>query len=86
MKENQEVIAKLADVIEAHPNAYIEIDNDVWYIYDETGEIENQIASSGEYKAMSNWYSYGNQYGHLVADALVEILNRNGFNLRVSAV
>lgn len=93
MKENQEVIKKLADVIETHPNAYIEIDNDVWYIYDgepecddETGEMKNQIASSSEYKARSNWYSCGNQYGHLVADALVELLNRKGFNLKASAV
>ena len=90
---DNEVIVKLADVIESHPNAQIEIDNDVWWIYDgepdfddETGYAKNEIASSKTFKACSNWYSYGNQYGHLVADALVELLNRKGYNIKASSV
>lgn len=93
MTDNPEIIKKLADVIEAHPNAQIEIDNDVWWIYDgepdfddETGYAKNKIASSENFSARSNWYSYGNQCGHLVADALVELLNRKGFHIKASAV
>lgn len=93
MKENQEVIKKLADVLEGHPKACIEIDNDAWWIYDgeplfdeESGEPTNQIASSRDFPAESNWFSDGNYYGHLVADALVELLNRKGFNFKASAV
>jgi hypothetical protein len=82
MTDNSETIKKLADLIELHPNAQIEIDNDIWCIYDG----ENEIASSKKMNARSNWYSCGNQYGHLVADALVELLNRKGFNLKASAV
>jgi hypothetical protein len=92
MTDNHETIKKLADIIEAHPDAQIEVDNDAWWIYDgfpdfdETGYAENEIASSQQFKARSNWYGFGNQYGHLVVDALVELLNRKGFNIKASAV
>lgn len=84
MKTTNEVIKKLADLIAANPKCQFIIDNDYWSILDESGE--NEIASSDEFRTDTEWYSTGNCYGAALAEAMVEILNRKGFEIYASAV
>ena len=89
----------LADFIEANPNCKFDIDSDCWYImepikgektelqkeFDEEYE-ENQIADSSDYKWDTRWYSGSHLYGAGLAEAMVILLNRRGFNIVAYAV
>lgn len=87
---------ELADFIEAHPHCKFEIDNDCWYIMepkkennnqpDEDDFEENQIADNEDYSWNTDWYSGSNLYGAGLAEAMVILLNRRGFNIKASAV
>lgn len=87
---------QLADLIENNPNCKIDIDNDVWYICEKTNGKEldsddedteyKELANSEYYSFTSEWYSHSSNYGAGVADALVILLNRRGFNIEASAV
>lgn len=84
--ENQ--TKKLADLIEANPTCQFHIDNDSWEItIQKQGDEElTIIARSDDYSDRTNWYSYGNTYGSALSDAMVELLNRRGFQIEASAV
>ncbi len=95
MTDKKQAIQEIATIIQNNPNCEIRIDNDHWYILDTTAldkdgeEIEGRepvLADSDNYDFLSNWYSNSNYYGAGVADALVELLNRNGFNIKAEAV
>lgn len=90
MSNKKSMAEKLADLIEANPTCKFEIDNDVWCITDkdmETSEDDvKEIAESGEYYWITDWYSHSNQYGAGLAEAMVILLNRRGFNIKASAV
>jgi hypothetical protein len=78
-------IQRLADFIEAHPDCQFEIDNDAWYINDKDGkEIAN--SEKADFDFTTDWYSHSNNYGFGLAEALIELLNRRGFNITASAV
>ena len=79
---------QLADFIEQNPNCMIDIDNDAWFIYEPAyDDIESKdITDSTKFSFNSNWYGHSSNYGFGVADALVVLLNRRGFNLKVQAV
>lgn len=87
MKYNKKA-EKLADFIEANPHCKFEIDNDNWCILKPTeGEYEeNQIADDSAYAWETNWYSHSGNYGFGLAEAMVILLNRRGFNIEASAV
>lgn len=98
MKYNKEA-EKLADFIEANPNCKFDIDNDCWFImkpiegkktelqetFNEEYE-ENQIADDSDYRWDTYWYGNSSNYGFGLAEALVILLNRRGFNIEASAV
>lgn len=84
MNTRTEQIKKLADIIEQNPKCLFNIDNDGWYITDITGEQE--IADSYQYQWNTEWYSYSNIYGSGLAEVLIELLNRRGFDIAASAV
>jgi hypothetical protein len=85
---------KLADFIEKNPNVLLNIDNDAWYILkakvadpkDEMDYEENQIADDSDYQWMTDWYGASNNYGAGLAEALVILLNRRGFNIKAESV
>lgn len=95
MTKQSQAIQEIATIIQNNPNCEIRIDNDYWDIIDITAfdkdgdEIEGRepiLADSNRYNFNSNWYGNSNNYGAGVADALVELLNRNGFNIKAEAV
>jgi hypothetical protein len=89
MKTNNKTIKKLADLIEKHPNCKFNIDNDQWYITVPNPKDENEdkvIGDNDEFDTDTNWYGGGNCYGIALAEALVELLNRRGFEIEASAV
>ena len=75
---------ELADLIEANPNVDFLIDNDVWYVNRKPDGKE--IASSTNRYWSTDWYSGSNQYGAGLAEAMVVLLNRKGFDIDASAV
>lgn len=87
---------ELADFIEANPHCRFEIDNDCWYITkpkksdnnqpDDDEFEENQIADNTDYEWSTDWYSHSSNYGAGLAEAMVILLNRRGFNIKASAV
>lgn len=84
---------QLADLIEKNPNCFFNIDNDVWYMMDreaqETDSESNsqkEIAESGEFNWNTDWYSNSSNYGAGIAEALIVLLNRRGFNIKAEAV
>lgn len=81
--EKKELIKKLADLIEKNPNCTFEIDNDVWYMMDANG---NQVATSDDFSYSTDWYGHSSNYGFGITEALIEILNRKGFQIKASAV
>jgi hypothetical protein len=83
MKYNKKA-EELADLIEANSNVEFAIDNDCWYINRKSDGKE--IASSDQHYWSTDWYSGSNQYGAGLAEALVILLNRKGFNIEASAV
>jgi hypothetical protein len=95
MANKKSMAEKLADLIETNPTCRFHIDNDNWQItlppeviHNDEEEDENisEIAESGEYYWDTNWYSHSNQYGVGLAEAMVILLNRRGFNIKASAV
>lgn len=89
MKTNNETIKKLADLIEKNPNCKFNIDNDQWYITVPNHKDENEdkvIADNDEFDTETNWYLNGNFYGIALAEAMVELLNRRGFEIEAEAV
>lgn len=85
---------QLADFIEKHPSCLFNIDNDAWYILkanvDKPDDIkdyeENQIADDSDYQWETDWYAHSSNYGAGLAEALVILLNRRGFNIKAEAV
>lgn len=77
---------ELADFIEANPNCNFEIDNDCWYITNDKEGDEGQLANDSDFPMSTKWYSSGNLYGAGLAEAMVILLNRRGFNIKASAV
>jgi uncharacterized membrane protein YkgB len=75
---------KLADLIEANPNCTFFIDNDSWDMY--KNEMQKSLADSYKYSWATDWYSNSNNYGAGIAEALVILLNRRGFNIKAEAV
>jgi hypothetical protein len=89
MKTNNKTIKKLADLIEKNANCKFNIDNDQWYITVPNPKDENEdavIAESDEFQTDTKWYSGGNLYGSALAEAMVELLNRRGFEIEAEAV
>lgn len=82
---------KLADMIEANPNCQFDIDNDVWYMVKGDAENtpdadDNDLATSNDFAYSTDWYDHSSNYGAGIAEALIVLLNRRGFNIRASAV
>lgn len=91
MKTKNKTIKKLADLIEKNPNCKFNIDNDQWDITvpNPNPKDENEdepIADSDEYQTDTEWYSGGNLYGSALAEAMVELLNRRGFEIEAESV
>jgi hypothetical protein len=76
---------QLADLIEANPNCFFHIDNDDWYMTKEGDEWE-ELTESRKLEWRTNWYSHSSNYGAGIAEALVILLNRRGFNIKAEAV
>jgi hypothetical protein len=80
---------ELADLIEANPNCRFDIDNDVWYITQPAGDDNDEgkeLAESGQYSWITEWYSHSSNYGAGLAEAMVILLNRRGFKIEALAV
>lgn len=84
---------KLADIIEKNPNCFFSIDNDCWWMMDREPTIEDdenneskELAESGEFAWNTEWYGHSSNYGFGIAEALIILLNRRGFNIKASAV
>jgi hypothetical protein len=89
METNNKTIKKLADLIEKNANCKFNIDNDQWYITVPNPKDENEdtvIAESDEFQTDTKWYSGGHLYGSALAEAMVELLNRRGFEIEAEAV
>ena len=95
----ENAIKKLADIIEENKDEIeIHIDNDSWCIYGRNNNKEkigyykkiadsdNSLEDSYLFDVSSKWYGHGGNYGFLVADALVVLLNRRGFNIKAESV
>lgn len=76
-------IEKLADLIEANPECTFEIDNDAWYMSDKKGK---EITNSEHWEYSTDWYSHSNNYGAGIAEAMIRLLNRRGFNIKATSV
>ncbi len=89
MKYSKEAL-ELADFIEANPNVKFDIDNDVWYIMKSEENSNNddgdQLKTSRDFEWKTDWYSHSSNYGAGLAEAMVILLNRRGFNIKSSAV
>ncbi len=81
---------ELADFIEDNPNCKFDIDNDVWYIMKSEDQSRNDdsdlLTTSSEFEWKTQWYSHSSNYGSGLAEAMVVLLNRRGFNIEASAV
>ncbi len=96
--QREQALQELAAIIEANPNCNFEIDNDCWYItkpnpnYNKDAEATDEnsptieIAESGTYWWSTNWYSESNDYGVGLAEVLIFMLNKRGFNISASGV
>lgn len=82
----------LADLIEKNPDCVFDIDNDVWYMMDGPPREEDdvnerkEIAESGQFSWRTDWYGHSSNYGIGIAEALIVLLNRRGFNIKANAV
>lgn len=87
----KKLIKKLADIIEAHPNCQFSIDNDEWQIgltvIDSEGNEDHRIiADSRDFDYSTDWYTNSRNYGAGLSEAMIELLNRRGFNITAEAV
>lgn len=76
---------QLADLIEANPDCFFHIDNDCWDMVNSESPNE-EITHSDKISWITDWYSGSGQYGAGIAEALVILLNRRGFNIKAEAV
>lgn len=79
----QTAIRDLANLIEKNPNCKFEIDNDMWYMIDASG---NEVTNSEKIQWDTRWYGNSSNYGAGIAEALIELLNRTTFNISAEAV
>lgn len=92
MADKKSMAEKLADLIEKNRTCKFNIDNDCWHItlpqkdIDDEEEEPNILIDSADYDWGTEWYSGSNQYGAGLAEAMVILLNRRGFNIQASAV
>jgi len=67
-----------------------DIDNDCWYIVksddNQSGDDSDELTRSSEHDWNTDWYSHSGNYGAGLAEAMVVLLNRRGFNIKASAV
>ena len=77
--------AKLADLIEKNKSAHFHIDNDLWAMV-KNNESEVEITDSDELKWETDFYGSSSNYGAGIAEALIILLNRRGFNITAEAV
>lgn len=83
---------KLADLIEQNPSCKFDIDNDMWYMIvpskKENAEEDNsdEIADSNKFAWSTDWYGHSSNYGAGIAEALIILLNRRGFDIHANAV
>lgn len=76
-------IKELADLIEANPDCEFVIDNDCWWINKADYQTyDDQLAHSRDYED-GEWYDRSGNYGAGLAAAMVELLNRKGFKIKV---
>jgi hypothetical protein len=73
---------KLADLIEANPNCHFLIDNDSWDMH----RGQKKVTDSSKLAWSTEWYAHSSNYGAGIAEALVVLLNRRGFNIKAEAV
>lgn len=69
--KKDDVIEKLADLIEANPECVFTIDNDFWDIT--LPGKDEYLATSDDFKCLPEWYSSGNLYGSSLAAAMIGI-------------
>lgn len=82
-------VKNLADIIEANPNCQFSIDNDCWQVHLPAGSDDEDakiIADSDDFSYSSDWYGHSSNYGTALAEAMIELLNRRGFNIKAEAV
>lgn len=83
---------KLADLIEQHSSCQFDIDNDAWYMIvpsnKENAEDDDsdEITDSTKFSWSTNWYGHSSNYGFGIAEALIILLNRRGFDIHANAV
>lgn len=77
----------LANLIEQNPDCNFAIDNDYWDMV-KGGEkgSDDFLITSEEMPYKTYWYGHSSNYGFAVAEALIILLNRRGFNIKVEAV
>jgi hypothetical protein len=76
---------QLADIIEANPSCFFHIDNDSWQMTKGEGGFK-EITNSDRIQWMTEWYDRSGNYGAGIAEALVILLNRRGFEIRAESV
>jgi hypothetical protein len=86
-------LEELTKIIEDNPNCYIRIDNDSWDILSrelQEGDDENNepkiLADSSHFEYATEWYGHSTNYGVGIAEALLTILNKKGFNIKVHCI
>lgn len=77
---------KLADLIEANKDCQFDIDNDVWYMVDPKNGEAREITDSEKDPYNTDWYAHSSNYGAGIAEALIVLLNRRGFDIKAYAV
>lgn len=82
---------KLADIIEANPNCMMNIDNDDWFITELSSEDDDDderkvFAEASKFGYETLWYGHSSNYGFALAEAMIILLNRRGFNIQAAAV
>lgn len=82
---HKEAVTKIAGIIEANPGCQLNIDNDSWDIT--VGEKDEFLCKSDDFPDISsNWYAHGSNYGFLLSDTLIEMLNKRGVKVSAFAV
>lgn len=85
----QKLIKRLADIIEANPSCQFHIDNDNWQVRlpaKDESEDGVLLADSDDFAYSSEWYGHSSNYGFALSEAMIELLNRRGFDIKASAV
>jgi hypothetical protein len=88
-KQSKKLVKQLADIIEANPNCKFNIDNDGWYITLPTPDGDEEspvIADSSDFDYSTDWYTNSGNYGAALSEAMIELLNRRGFDISAESV